>query len=80
MYLLDIDVYGIDSKFDALLSCAIELNDQNLHKTLLNITQDQKEENLDYFANVIKIAAVQKESKETLDILYVEGLITKGSN
>lgn len=80
MYLLDIDVYGIDSKFDALLSCAIELNDQNLHKTLLNITQDQKEENLDYYTNFIKNAAVQKESKETLDILYIEGLITKGSN
>jgi hypothetical protein len=80
MYLLDSDIYGIDSKFDALLSCAIELNDQNLHKTLLSITQDQKVENLDYFTHVIKNAALQKESKETLDILYVEGLITKGSN
>ena len=80
MYLLDIDVYGIDSKFDALISCAIQLNDQNLHKTLLNITQDQKEENLDYYTKFIKNAAVQKESKETLDILYIEGLITKGSN
>lgn len=80
MYISDIDVYGIDSKFDALLSCAIELNDQNLHKTLLSITQDQKEENLDYYTKFIKNAAVQKESKETLDILYVEGLIKKGSN